>query len=337
MSVAVLIFCLNEVEGVLRNIRSMQEFVDEIILVDSSSPEDHEALRSLASPYSAKIYHALPLGFPEPLRPFGLSKVESDYALILDADEEASVGLRSDLRDLHEHEAYVLPRLEEGLRSYTYHLRLLRPAAVRFRYRSFDFPEVLGHIGHLDKSRRLIHHADYSNYLTEKARAQRYFTIENVERPFNRQYGRESLTTRFTRRSVSVPLTRGLLVPPETPLSSRMIGVLINFEFLRDMVLGKGLRAASFNRRYSLGKRRFLLGLSDAERDFLQAAAIEVQRSGGLFRYLGLDNPAYVDQLTRSFQWNLRGIDVYKNLLRYRLNYGEPADSVPVLANPNAC
>src|SRR6266516_407297 len=287
MSVALLIFSLGEVEGVLRNIRSLREVVDEIVIVDSSPPVDYEALQSHTSRYSAKVYRALPLGFPEPLRPFGLSKVESDYTLILDADEEASDGLRSDLRGLHEYEAYVLPRFEEGLKSYTYHLRLLRPSAVRYHHRSFDFPDVLGQVGRLDKSHRIVHHANYSDYLIEKARAQRYFTIENVERPFNRQYGRESLTARFGRRSVSVPLTRGLLDRPETLLSSRMIGVMVNIEFLRDLVLGKGLRAAAFNRRYSLGKRRFLLGLPDSERDFLHAAAVEVQRNGGLFRYLG--------------------------------------------------
>ncbi len=194
MSVALLIFSLGEVEGVLRNIRSLREVVDEIVIVDSSPPVDYEALQSHTSRYSAKVYRALPLGFPEPLRPFGLSKVESDYTLILDADEEASDGLRSDLRGLHEYEAYVLPRFEEGLKSYTYHLRLLRPSAVRYHHRSFDFPDVLGQVGRLDKSHRIVHHANYSDYLIEKARAQRYFTIENVERPFNRQYGHSCAT-----------------------------------------------------------------------------------------------------------------------------------------------
>src|SRR6266571_6008151 len=163
MSVAVLIFCLNEVEGVLRNIRSMQEFVDEIILVDSSSPEDHEALRSLASPCSAKIYHALPLGFPEPLRPFGLSKVESDYVFMLDADEEASETLMSNLRHLRDCDAYVVPRFEEHLSSYTYQLRLFRREAIRNQRRSFDFPVVLGRVGWLEKTHRINHHADYES------------------------------------------------------------------------------------------------------------------------------------------------------------------------------
>ncbi len=329
MSVALLMFNLNEPDGIVRNLRSMRGIVDETVIIDSSPPVDHEHLVRLTSAYSAKVYHVLPLGFPEPLRPFGTSKVESDYALILDADEEPSGRLKSDLRELDSYDAYVVPRFEEQLRSYTFHLRLFRPGAVRYCKRSFDFPEVDGRIGHLDKSRHIIHHASYGHYFEDKSRAERYFTIENVERPFNRRYLQEALTVRFGGRSVSFPSEHRLDKSPDTPLSGPTVRGAVEMEFLRDLLLGKGLRASSFNRRYSLRKWRFLQELPDPDRIFLWAVAKDVQRSGGLFAYLGIDNPAYVEELTASFRWNLRGIDIYRNLLRYRYKHGRPADAVP--------
>ena len=333
MSVALLMFNLSEPEGILRNLRSMQGVVDEIVIVDSSPPAEHETLLRLMSPYSVRVFHVLPLGFPEPLRPFGTSKVESDYALVLDADEEPSERLKADLRKLNTDDAYVLPRFEEQLRSYTFHLRLFRPTAVRYRKRSFDFPDVDGRIGHLGKSHRIVHHANYRGYLDDKSRGERYFTIENIERPFNRRYLHDALTLRFWGRSVSVPFAARLQDRPDAPLSSPATRGVVEMEFLRDLLMGKGLRAASFNRRYSFRKWRFFVKLPDSDQSFLRALAQDIQHSGGLFAYLGVDNPTYLEKLTGSFHWDLRGIDVYRSLLRYRLLHQRPADSVPTDQN----
>src|SRR5256885_9800839 len=292
MAVALLMFNLNEPEGIVRNLRSMQGVVDEIVIVDSSSPADHEALLRLTSPYSVRVFHVLPFGFPEPVRPFGTSKVESDYALVLDADEEPSERLKADLRKLNTDDAYVLPRFEEQLRSYTFHLRLFRATAVRYRQRSFDFPDVDGQIGYLGKAHRIVHHANYESYLEDKSRAERYFMIENIERPFNRRYLQEALTLRLGGRSVSIPFADRLQDRPDTPLSSSTARGAVEIEFLRDLLMGKGLRAASFNRRYAFRKWRFFLELPDSERSFLCGLAQDIQHSGGLFAYLGVDNPA---------------------------------------------
>jgi len=329
MSVALVIFCLDEVERVLVSISSMLGIVDEMVVIDSSPPIEHGRLLHRTKTSGVKIYHVVPIGFPEPLRPFGLSKVDSDYALILDADEEITDPLKDDLRDLNEFEAYVLPRLEAGLGSYTFHLRLLRPSAVGFSKRSFDFPDVRGRIGRLGKSHRIVHHADFANYLSDKGREERYFAIENAERPFTRQYLQEALTIRLGNRSVSLDFASRLGERPDAPLSHEMTRGAVEIEFIRDLVLGKSLRAASFNRRYSLEKERFLLGLSNAERDFFRAAARGIRESGGIFPYLGFADPTYVERLTDSFNWELSGAEVYKRLLRYRLRHGRPAEHVP--------
>jgi len=322
-------FNLDQNEGILRNIRTLRQAVDEIVVVDSSSVEQHEILVRLTREYSVRVYHVLPLGFPEPLRPFGLSKVKSDYVFMLDADEEASETLMSNLRHLRDCDAYVVPRFEEHLSSYTYQLRLFRREAIRNQRRSFDFPVVLGRVGWLEKTHRINHHADYESYLADQSRARRYFTIEIVERPFTRRYLEEGLTVRMRKRSISCSFVNMSHQDPDRPLSPVMVRWIIEFEFLRDLLLGKGRKAASFGRRYSLAKWEFFCTLPDLERRHFLAIARDVQLSGGVFEYLGLTDPAYLEKLTASFDWNLRGIDVYRRLLDYRYRVGSPSDCVP--------
>ena len=127
---ALLMFNLDEAEGILRNVRRLRSAVDEVVVVDSSSPEGYHRLLAAVEPYAVCVHRVLPLGHVDPLRPFGVSKVKSDRVLLLDADEEPSPALVADLRDLAEHDAYVVPRYEEALRAYTFHLRLFRRDAV---------------------------------------------------------------------------------------------------------------------------------------------------------------------------------------------------------------
>src|SRR5712691_2166758 len=329
MSVGLLMFNLNDHAGTLRNVQSLYRSVDEIVVVDSSSPDEYEMLTGLCRGYPVRIYRVLPLGFAEPLRPFGISKATSDYVLVLDADEEVAEPLRSDLRKLTDCDSYVVPRFEEQLRSYTYHLRLFRRRSVRYRGRSFDFPDVTGRIGWLGKSHRISHHVDYRNYFLDKSRAERYFTIENVERPFTWRYLRDSLEIRMRHRSLSSPFLNWIRPNLDAMLSGPMVRWTIEVECLRDVLLGKGIKAASFNRRYSLGKFRFLHSLREAERDRLLAIARDLQACGGLFEYLGLRDPSYLEKLTASFNWDLRGIEVYRRLLDYRFTHGRPPPSVP--------
>jgi hypothetical protein len=322
-------FNLNEGEGISRNVESLANIVDEIVIVDSSAFDEYEKLVRSLEGSGAIVYRTIPMGFVDPLRPFGLSKVKSDFVFLLDADEETSEHLKLDLRNLTEFDAYVLPRLEIQLRSYSYHLRIFRRAAIRYSGRSFDFPRVTGRIGYADRAHRIIHHADYRKYFDDKARAERYFTIENVERPFSRRYLKELLSLRLGGKSVSFPLIERLRNDPGSRLSSPAVRAVIELEFLRDFLLGKGLRAALFSRRYSLAKWQFLCALPEPDRRRLAEIADDLEKSGGLFDYLGLNDPAYVERLTASFQWNLRGIDVYRNILDYRFRVGKPPSSVP--------
>jgi hypothetical protein len=335
MSVALLMFNLGENAGIERNVQSLADFVDEIVIVDSSPLETYQALLRALEGYDSKVYRVLPMGFVDPLRPFGIAKVESEFAFILDADEEPSSRLKHDLRGLTDFDAYVVPRFEEGLRSFTYHLRLLRCALARYRGRSFDFPTVTGRTGWLDRKHHIVHHANYESFFEDKSRRERYFTIENIERPFTSRFLRRVLTVRLRNRSFALPLSNFGSKHVDSVLSSATIRWLIEIEFARDLLLGKGPRLAAFNRRYTLEKVRFLSRLPKEMQEHIVELSREIQRSGGLFEYLGLADSEYIELLSASFDWNLRGIDVYLNLLEYRHRVGRRPDFVPPNRGPN--
>ena len=328
MSIALLMFSIDDSEGILRNIQDLESSVDEIVIVDSSASDVSSDLRRRVEAYGGKLYRAIPLGCADPLRPFGISKVQSEYVLVLDADEEASEPLKARLRSLRDRDAYVLPRFEEELQSYTYHLRVFRRTAIEYRGRSFDFPDVTGSMGWLDKTHRLIHHAQYQRYFLDKERAQRYFVVENIERPFTRRYLIDAMTVRFGNRSLSLLPSAPAKEKQATLLSPLSIRAAIEIAFLKDLALGHGIRAATFGRHYSQAKERFLRTLAERVREEVLAIALDLNDRGGLFPYLGLSDSSYLERLTDGFRWDLRGIDVYMNLLRYRYRHGRRAESV---------
>ena len=334
MPIALLMFSLDDSESILKNIESLETSVDEIVIIDSSSPAVSGNLRRRVEACGGKLYRVLPLGCADPLRPFGISKVRSDYVLVLDADEEVSEPLKPRLRTLTDRDAYVLPRFESEFRSYTYHLRVFRRTGIEYRGRSFDFPFVNGSVGWLDKRHRIIHHGQYQRYFFDKERAQRYFLIENIERPFTHRYLRDAMTVRFRNWSLSLSPRTPFVEDKGFLLSPSAIRAAIEITFLRDLILGHGIRAASFGRHYSHAKGRFFQMLTETAREELIAIARDLKNEGGLFRYLGLSDPSYLERLTAGFRWDLRGIDVYMNLLRYRYRHRRPAESVYSIDEP---
>ncbi len=323
-TLGLLMFNLDENAAILRRVRALHSVVDEIVVVDSSDPSTSAELSSALVPFHARVVRVIPLGYVDPLRGFGLRQVRSDHVLLLDADEEPSPALMSALRRLSGHDAYVVPRYEVGLRSYTYHMRLFRPDAVAYRGRSYDFPQVRGRVGRLVPPYVLVHPLDPRTYLRDKDRARRYFTVEILERPFTRAYACERLVLRGGHAEVRLPLPRSFFSSPGSPLSPAAVHFIITLELARDLMQGKGPRAAAFNRRYALGKWHFFQGLPEPERRRTAVIAEEIRRSGGLPGYLGLTEPGYLERLTASFRWDRSGLDVYRELIEYRHEHGRP-------------
>ncbi len=322
-----LMFNLDDNGGILRNAQDLSGIVDEIVVVDSSSPDIPDHLTRDLAPFGGRVVPVIPLGFGDSVRSFGVAQTRSDWVLCLDADERVSSPLRAALRSLRDQDAYVVPRFEIGLGSFTYHLRLFRRGSVQFRGRSYDFPSVNGRVGHLDRAHCILHEVEYSRYLGDRHRGERYFAVENVERPFLRAYLRDALTLRLGARGLKLPGVDWITTPADVALSGPMIRLVIEWEFLRDLLLGKGLPAAGFNHMYSVRKWRSLRDLPPERQQRILQIAQDVQHAGGLLEYLHLFNPSYLEKLTATNRWDQSGLDVLQKLLAYRHEHGQPMES----------
>jgi hypothetical protein len=81
--------------------------------------------------------------------------------------------------------------------------------------------------------------------------------------------------------------------------------------------------------RYTIDKMKFFNSLPREEQKLRIKIAKEIQDSGGVIKYLGLDKDYIVENLTRTFKWNMPGIEVFRKLLLYRHFNKKPAYKFP--------
>jgi len=88
--ISAVINTLNEEKNLPEALASVKSWVDEIIVVDMYSDD---GTRGIAEAAGATVYLHERVGFVEPARAYGLTKVTGDWVLILDADERVSPAL----------------------------------------------------------------------------------------------------------------------------------------------------------------------------------------------------------------------------------------------------
>jgi glycosyltransferase involved in cell wall biosynthesis len=108
MKISALIHTKNSEKTVVQALNSVR-WADEIVVVDMNSSD---TTVNICKHYTDNIYYFDDVGYVEPARNFGISKVTGDWVLILDADEEIPASLIDKLRKLTESEMDVweLPR-----------------------------------------------------------------------------------------------------------------------------------------------------------------------------------------------------------------------------------
>lgn len=95
--ITALIHTKDEERNIARAIRSVQPFVDEVMVVDMASTD---ATVALAERLDARVVHVPDFGYMEPARALALAEVRTDWVLICDADEVIPATLGRRLRDL---------------------------------------------------------------------------------------------------------------------------------------------------------------------------------------------------------------------------------------------
>ncbi len=180
LPLSVFIIAKNEADRIPRTIRSVCDWVDEVIVVDSGSEDNTVAV---SEALGARVVFNAWRGYG-PQKVFGESLCRNVWLLNLDADEEVSPELASEIRRLFQagdpaHSAYTLPILplypfqDRGHPWTAFHhpVRLYRKDRAGFKDELVhDSVEVhAGTVGHLKgmvihrSFRSLAHHVDKVN------------------------------------------------------------------------------------------------------------------------------------------------------------------------------
>src|SRR3989344_5022751 len=102
--ISAVIVCLNEGNKLRRCLESLNNFADEIVVVDLGSKD--QSLK-VSQEFGAKIYHHNFEPFVERVRNFSISKATGEWILILDPDEVISENLKFKLKEVSKSEKYV--------------------------------------------------------------------------------------------------------------------------------------------------------------------------------------------------------------------------------------
>ena len=187
-TVSAIVITLNEEENLQRCLNSLS-WVDELIVVDAGS---RDRTLEIALAFNARIYHRDWTGYADQ-RAFALAKAGSEWVISLDADEELSAPLISEIRSriLHgsaKESGLLIPRRCRYLGRWIYHgewfpdlqLRLFRRdrACLRQKHVHESF-EVKGEVETLEG---LINHYSFNGVGDHLCRMRKYAGLVALQR-----------------------------------------------------------------------------------------------------------------------------------------------------------
>lgn len=168
MKISVVVNTFNEEKNIERCLRSVEDFADEIVVVDMHSVDK---TIQIAKKFDAKVFEHEYTRYVEPARNFAISKAKGDWILVLDPDEELSPSLKIKLRQtsLREDIDFVeIPRKNIIFNKWISHSRwwpdylkrFFRRKKVRYSDRIHIQPQIEGNGMKLEVEEQyaIIHH-----------------------------------------------------------------------------------------------------------------------------------------------------------------------------------
>lgn len=185
LPISVFIIALNEADRIPLAIRSVRDWVDEVIVIDSGSGDDTVAV---AESLGARVTFNEWSGYG-PQKVFGEGLCRNDWLLNLDADEEITPGLAAEIRDAFAttpaHSAWKLRILPVHPYRDTGHpwtstqdpVRLYRKSRAGFK----DSPvhdSVVVRDGTVGRFRGMVNHRSFRSLEDHVAKANRYSSAQ---------------------------------------------------------------------------------------------------------------------------------------------------------------
>ncbi len=190
--ISVVVNTINEEKNISRCLTSVQNFADEIVVVDMYSKDN---TREVARKLGAKVFLHEKLNYVEPARNFAIKKARGKWILILDPDEKISSSLAKRLKEISQSEKgetdYVLiPRKNiifgkwiQNSRWWPDYLpRFFKKGKVNWPSQIHRQPELKGNILTLpDVEKFAITHYNYDSLDQYLDRARRYAEVQAQE------------------------------------------------------------------------------------------------------------------------------------------------------------
>ena len=185
MSIGILVITYNE-EEMLTDCLDSVTWADEIVIVDSDSKDK---TREIAKEYTDKVYIREFDNFSNQ-RNFGLAKLESDWILVLDADERVTSELQAEIEEKiasGNHDLYQIPRKNFFLGKWIKHAgwypdytdRLFKnDQSIRYAGDVHESPTFTGKKGRMDQP--MIHYT-YQDIASYMEKVNHYTTLSARE------------------------------------------------------------------------------------------------------------------------------------------------------------
>ncbi len=336
---SVLVFSRNDIENTIDLIGHVYNIADEIVLVDSSVKKERMRLhgekrrRNLTK---LKIYYAVALGYPDPLRMWALRKCKNRWVLLIDTDERLGEDLLRDIKTLIQKpgcRAFGIKRYEwvgEKRRKslFTWQVRLFEKNAVGYKGVPHDQPAITGIERRLGEEYYMEHKLEFIN----PKRAYDYDRLEAFERFSYANYNKimlEYFQKAMLAENVSAKDTLGgkvlgaVLEGYETLTLKKPDQELSNFDYfvyhivkeaafvIKQRDLGGVLRLVPHGLGYA---RRVARWKTEPEgRKFFEVLRIVYEI--GIIKFLELDKDAAIRRLNAKYSENEQGIDLLIRLL----------------------
>lgn len=163
--ISAVIYTKDNPNRVVNLVKHLDGYVEEIVVIDSSSPENYARLKNQIGDV-AKLYNFPPLGYADPFHKLGASLVNNNWILHLDDDEIPSPNLlnflKNEFKPDDEISAFLLPRLEDKRNFIGYQPRLYNRKKMIFTGIVHWVVIPINDIKPLDKDKLLFHHEQFS-------------------------------------------------------------------------------------------------------------------------------------------------------------------------------
>jgi glycosyltransferase involved in cell wall biosynthesis len=185
---AVIISC-NEAKELERCLKSIERFVDEIVIVDLHSNDGSE---EVFKKFNVKVYPHERVPYADPIRNWAIEKAKSEWVLMLDPDEEVPETLIDRLHQILKEEPNKYSAVNIPFKNIFWghwiahtnfwpdkHLRIFKKGKLSWQDRVHSYPKVEGQILELPADPKLaIIHYGYNKRLDFFRKQMRYAMIE---------------------------------------------------------------------------------------------------------------------------------------------------------------